>query len=60
MAADLGALLAFSMSFITTAASKGKLSYNFLYSEESRESIGLIIVMLWLALLLCTGPQGLR
>lgn len=60
VAADLGALLAFSLSFIATAATKGKLSYDVLYSEESRESTGLVIVMLWLLLLLCSGPQRSR
>lgn len=58
--ADLGAHAAFSFSFITAAAEKGRLSWDVLHLEESRESCGLVITSIWLIFLLCIASNKLR
>ena len=58
--ADLGAHSAFAFAFISAAAESDKLSWDLLHYEESRESCGLVIVMIWLVFLLSAGSSKLR
>lgn len=58
--ADLGAHSAFAVSFISAAAKNNRLSWDVLHYEESRESCGLVIVMIWLVFLLLAGSSKHR
>ena len=60
VAAELGAHSAFTFLFISVAYESENLSWNLVYSEQSRESCGLVIVAVWLLFLLCIGSNKFR
>ena len=48
----LGALLAFAVTFMASAAQKGELHFDLVTTEKGRESGGLLILLTWLSILL--------
>ncbi len=60
VAGVLGALSAYTISFMATAVHKGELHFNLVMTEKGRESGGLLILLVWLSLLLCSSYRKLQ
>ena len=60
VAGVLGALMAFTISFMTTAIHKEELHFNLVMTEKGRESGGLLILLVWLSLLLSSTYRKLQ